>query len=184
MSNLKEVVSKRLQKVIEETEISQVKFSQKCGISKDTVSKAITKKGTLSVKNALLIASACGVSLDYLYGNSEIINIPRQVFSILSRHVLPGVSLQKFHDNAYIIPTVKMLKCFTKYLDDAWAAQQPSTPVNVREFWLQQAADDLLAAIQSGTESECTEFVLVPLHLLKDETLLNDLGINPKDSRG
>ena len=69
------IISERLTALKESKNLSQKDMAEKCDLSADTISKAITAKETLSIRNAIKISKAFGVSLDYIYGNSNIINI-------------------------------------------------------------------------------------------------------------
>ena len=61
-------------------------MAEKCDLSADTISKAITLK-TLSIRNAIKISKAFGVSLDYIYGNSNIINIQQYALDLINKQI-------------------------------------------------------------------------------------------------
>lgn len=89
MKNLKEVVAQRLKNLLESKNFSQTQFSEMVGLSKDTVSKLVNGKMSLSVPNAIRISQVFAVSLDYLYGMCEEENYNNYALEILLKHFAP-----------------------------------------------------------------------------------------------
>lgn len=81
------IISERLTALKESKNLSQKDMAEKCDLSADTISKAITAKETLSIRNAIKISKAFGVSLDYIYGNSNIINIQQYALDLINKQI-------------------------------------------------------------------------------------------------
>lgn len=86
MEDLKIIVAQRLKQLIESRNISQSEFAKLTGISKDTVSKLVNGKYSLSIPNAIRISDEFQVSLEYLYGRETEENRMQYALDILLKH--------------------------------------------------------------------------------------------------
>lgn len=151
----------------------QYVIAKLCGVSPNTFSKAC--HGNLSVNTAKKISKALGISLDYIFENSECLNTQEENVSFLDRHIIPN-----FHDETlmgvlYSIPTVNFSSALIDYLK------------LLREAKLQNASTDfskqaLDGFIKSSQDSPLSfhEYILIPIEKCTDPNLLNDIGIYPK----
>lgn len=82
--NVKGIVAERINLLLKNNGMTQKALADKCGLATAIINKAA--KGDLSIKSALIISEALGVSLDYLYGRSEEENRNQYALEILLKH--------------------------------------------------------------------------------------------------
>lgn len=128
MNETERIIAERIQLLIKKYNFSQVILAEKCELSKSTVSKA-AKRGKLSLKSAKRIARALGVSLDYLYGNSEIENAQEYAFSLMEQHVSAFARNMSGPYNG-IISGISLSPAFRDYLEKS--AEIKKAPLSKR----------------------------------------------------
>lgn len=166
MDELKEMVSKRLTELLKKQDFSQAALAERSGVSKDTISKAINK-GTLSVKVAKLISKATGVSLDYLYGNSDVFDIHQYSLDIIEKHI-SAFNRTSGYGNEAQIATISLSEPLSQYLEAICNAEK--APESVREHWLHIAKEEFLQSIEKDAEQK-TKYALIKHMFLTDEVL-------------
>lgn len=115
MSDNKEIVKTRMEKILNSTEKNQKELAEMCGILPNDISKAISK-GDLSVSKAMKISQATGFSLDYIYGNSDIENIQRYVLDTMEQHIYPHISrISESDELKYLIPSLSTSPSLNAY---------------------------------------------------------------------
>lgn len=180
MSEEKEIVAKRLTELLKLRDFSQADLSRKSGVSKDTISKAINN-GTLSVKIAKLISKALGVSLDYLYGNSDIESIPKYAFDIIMRHI-SSLNRKSAWGGDSLISTVSVSQPLAAYLEAICEAGKAKMPDNVREDWLQDEKERFIQAIENDTGQK-VEYALIK-HVFLTSKVLEQIAAAKEEMRG
>lgn len=180
--DLKSTISKNLKKLMKRDDIkNQAGLSRKCGISTSTISK-ILNGHILTPKNALIISKSCGVSLDFLYGNSEYEDISEDALEIVKKHISPALYPKTFHDGKYSIKTIRFSQCYSTYLNAVFDMLSSSIPEEARDMCLKKAEAALLASLQNDQEKPI-EYALIPIDRLHNQLLLEDLGISQENQQ-
>lgn len=174
MDELKEIVSKRLTELLILKDFSQADLSRESGVSKDTISKAINKKGTLSVNMAKRISKALGISLDYLYGNSDVESIPQHVLDIMEKHI-SSYNRKSVWGSDSLIMSISLSQPLATYLEAICEAEKVKMPDYVRGNWLQDEKERFLQAIENDTK-EKIEYALIK-HIFLTDKVLEQLSI-------
>lgn len=168
MSEHREIVAERLTELLKLKDFSQADLARKSGVSKTTISKAIND-GVLSVKIAKLLSKTLGVSLDYLYGNSDIESIPQYVFDVLMKHV-SSFNRKSLWGGDSLIATISISQQFVAYLESICEAEKSNASDKVRKDWRQDAKEKFLQVIENDTKQK-VEYALVKHEYLTDKVL-------------
>lgn len=169
MPTEKEIVANRLKVLLAKAGITQKKLSDISGVSKDTISKAVNK-GELSVKCAKLIAAALNVSLDYLYGHSQLQNAQEYALEIMVKHIDIRAT-KSYYDQNQLISSVAFSKPFAEYLDAMHSAEKSTgIPTTIKSQWQDEVRKKFLEAIDiESTEKKA--YALIDLNLLSPNIL-------------
>lgn len=169
MDELKEKTSERLQTLLKSRKMKAAELARISYVSADTISKVIRKKELLSIKNALLIARALGVSLDYLYGNSDVENTEQYALDIMNKHISSFVRKSVFGGSA-LNKSISFSAAYFNYLDGVCEAKKADIKEELRQIWLKEIETDFLNTIKDDT-TQGVEYALIKQELLTKEVL-------------
>lgn len=159
MDDLKATVAEQLKNLIKNNYLSQTEFAEKTGISKDTVSKLVNKKYSLSITNAVRISEVFGVSLDYLYGLDKEENRDQYALNTLLKHfyVYKGKSyFPPYQREAYISCSLAL----STFLDKLTNLENARIDDDLREDGKQRAKEAFLSVI-SEEPKDSKSYVLL-----------------------
>lgn len=182
-----------IKKLIEDHGLSQTEFGEKCGLSKDVVSKLLNSKISLSLSVAQKISKEFDVSLDYLFGLSGFLNDSDCMASFPKSQV--QVYPSYFRYNSEEFPecfAISISEPFYNYLDiRRKAAAVPDLPDDIKKEWIERSKKELTAALQEWIErsekelitalqekeplddTKHREFILIPAEKINDENMLH-----------
>lgn len=180
MSEQKEIIAERLTALLKLKDFSQAALANKSGVSKTTISRAIND-GVLSVKIAKLLSKTLGVSLDYLYGNSDIESIPQYAFDILMKHI-SSFNRKSSWGGDSLIATISISQQLAAYLEAICEAEKSNASDKIREDWRQDAKEKFLQVIENETEQK-VEYALVKHEFLTDR-VLEELATAKEEMQG
>lgn len=164
VDELKVIVAQRLKSLMENNNLNQSEFSEKTGISKDTVSKLVNKSYSLSIPNALLISEKFGVSLDYLYGRCEEENSNQYALEILQRHFCAYKEKEPWQENIPAAAYISFSTALADFLDILTNLKEAKIPEDLRKEGVQRAKKTFLSVIEDEPENP-RKYVLVDYHL-------------------
>lgn len=168
MDEIKAIIAERLTESLKRKDFSQADLSIESGVSKSTISKAINKEG-LSVKMAKHISKALGVSLDYLYGNSNIENLQHYALDTMTRHI-SAYNQKSVWGGDSMISSVSISQSLSEYLQAIFEAGKTNMPDHVRESWLREEKEKFLQTIDVDTKHK-VDYALIKKTLLTDKVL-------------
>lgn len=116
MDKLKMDVAKQLKKLIEKYSLSQTEFAERTNIPKDTVSKLVNGKYSLSITNAIRISEAFNVSLDFLFDRIEEENADQYALNILLKH-FKNYKAKSYWNNSVIEAHITISSALANLLD-------------------------------------------------------------------
>lgn len=148
------IISERLTALKESKNLSQKDMAEKCDLSADTISKAITAKETLSIRNAIKISKAFGVSLDYIYGSSNIINIQQYALDLINKQI-EFETTKPTRERTDIFTTIS----FSKKLDDYLRAIDEINKNDImsdklKAMYRQEVTDKFINSLKEDSEVE------------------------------
>lgn len=164
--NLKENVSNRINFLLKRDGMSQKALAEKSGLTTAVINKAT--KGELSVNSALLISKVFGVSLDYIFGNSDIDDKRQFVLDVLLKHIYM-LSLKSVWGGDWIngcLTISKPLSQFFEAMNEAISAK--TIPNDFRKDWINRVRRDFLNVIMD-IPKEKQDFVLLDQNLYTNE---------------
>ena len=149
MKELRKVVAQRLLELKKSKNISsQKEFAEMCGLSADTISKVINQRGNLSIKNAKQISKHMGVSLDYIYGNSDSEDMSSYAVDVINKHLRFAI-IDDFDSE---LESSDILK---KYLQTLYDTEHHETmPDELKQKWIESVKNEFIAALRNGTIPE------------------------------
>ncbi len=180
MGEHREIVAKRLTESLKLKDFSQTDLARESGVSKTTISKAIND-GILSVKIAKLLSKALGVSLDYLYGNSDIESIPQYAFDVLTKHV-SSFNRKSLWGGDSLIATISISQQYVAFLETICDAEKSNASDKIRKDWRQDAKEQFLQVIENDTEQK-VEYALIKHEYLTDK-VLEQLAVAKEEIKG
>lgn len=177
MDELKKIMSERLKKLLDGRKIKAAELARISYVSSDTISKVIRKRELLSIKNALLISNALGVSLDYIFGNSNVENIEQYVLDVINKHVPRRHKKLLWGNHPYSFLSIAVSEALSTYWGQIEIISTTSIEPDLREDWLKRENNKLLQAFKNDTPIENSkEYALIPVELLTEE-ILNQLQV-------
>lgn len=162
MKNINKKISERIRQLVEakknETRPrkNQQTIANEWDVSKNVLSKACTGRG-LTVENALKISKREGVSLDFIYANSDEKNKFYSTFNIINKHLVFNVQKQKL-DTRPSSSSLSISEPLVKYLESICELNNcESVPENARKEWQKNIEKDFLEILESGQSFEMRE---------------------------
>lgn len=180
MNELRETVSSQMTELLKLSDLSQAALAKESGVSKSTISKAINE-GKLSVKTALKISASVGLSLDFLYGRSDVTSTSKYAFDILNKHIL-AFNKKSVWNGKTAIAAISFSQLYSAYLEKVCEAKNANVSEKVRSEWLQEAAEDFLKEIETDTDQR-VDYALVDIGLLTDK-VFEQLEIAKREIQG
>lgn len=152
------IISERLTALKESKNLSQKDMATECGLSADTISKAITAKETLSIRSAIKISNAFNVSLDYIYGNSDIVNIQQYALDLINKQI-EFETTKPTRERPDIFTTIS----FSKKLDNYLRAIDEIDKNNImsdelKEMYRKEVTDNFINALKNDTDTEMVHY--------------------------
>lgn len=168
----KETVKKRMEKILNFTKKNQKELAEMCDILPNDISKAISK-GDLSVSKAMKISHATGFSLDYIYGNTTITNIPHATLSIIVNHIRPRRIKVKFNEKYFWVNSVDLSPAIEKYFNSIYKVQENIDIIGNFSTDIQKNIEnEFLQAIQTNDNiSNGRTYVLLPDEFIEETKL-------------
>ena len=173
MSKSGKIFAERINKLIEESNLSGNAFAKQCDLSPNTISQA--RKGErLSLNSAKMIAKACNVTLDYLFGASEVKNIEYISVEAINKHISPTTANVDTSRDEYSLPALEISVAFDEYLVGSRNATAPFLPEKLRESFQEQLQRDFVGVITEEVK-ERHKYVIIPIDILRNAQNIDDL---------
>ena len=155
MFRLNEIISERLRPLVNAQKYKNGKkkkqqdIANEWNVSKNVLSKAINGLG-LSVDNAINISQELGLSLDYIYGQSDYKTIEDCVIDIIEKHI--------YIDNRNSeLPDLRISTPLASYLKDRYLIQQVKSyqkDESELKKQLQNCKDDFVAILRADKSKD------------------------------
>lgn len=176
-------ISAQLTKILKNHHSGKKKdVSEETGISISTLSKAINNSKANTVftpENALRLAQTYGITLDYIYGASDVERISEIVAFEILKMVSPVRFVWESKGDTYSIKTVTVSNTLMDYFRTIWVAEESHLGEASKENLRRVAQKEFIAALENDVEAESTEYALISIEKLKNAHLLTDLEIYP-----
>lgn len=162
MNEIQEITANRIQSLLKKHKMSQVELAQKSELSKGTISKAAAR-GELSKESAKRIASALGVSLDFLYGNSDVESIEEYALTLVEQHISSFASKMSGVYNG-MVAGISLSPALASYLEQSAEIKKAPLPERVRTDGLYELKQSFLQQMEMDLgEKKC--YVLIDARL-------------------
>lgn len=171
---LMDIVAKRLGTIMEDNNLTQKELAEKCFFSPDVISKAITKRNLLSVKHAKMIANNMHVSLDYIYGESNVSSMEQESINLTETQLAPHKINIHIGDNVYSLMAINFSNCLEEYFEIICALQDTKFDKDLCEKQLERKRKALLKSLQDK-DSTFNEYIILPKDLICTDTILSKL---------
>ncbi len=171
---LMDMVVKRLKAIMEDNNLTQKELAGKCFFSPDIISKAMTKRNLLSIKHAKMIANSMHVSLDYIYGESDVSSMEQESINITETQLAPHKSRIQIGDNVYSLMTINFSNSLEEYFDIICALQDTKFDKDLCAKQLERKRKALLKSLQDKKDTS-NEYILLPKDLICTDTILSKL---------
>lgn len=147
MNEIREMTAKRICILMDKHKKSQAQLARESELSKGTINKAV-KNGELSIKSAKRIAAVFGVSLDYLYGNSNIESERDCAFAIVERHI--GTFSHKMSGTFNgIVAGISLSKRLGAYIEQSAEIKRAPLPEHIKKEVLKEVRQAFLQEIEN-----------------------------------
>lgn len=162
MNEIQEIAANRIQSFLKKHKMSQVELARKSGLSKGTINKAV-KGGGLSKESSMRIASALGVSLDFLYGNSDVESIEEYVLTLMEQHINSFASkMSGVYDG--MVAGISLSPALASYLEQSAEIKKAPLPERVRADGLYELKQRFLQQMKMNFDEE-KHYVLIDARL-------------------
>ncbi len=167
MNDVKETVKKRIHLLLKKHNITQKELAEKSGLTAAIINKAVVK-GELSINSALQISAALDISLDYIYGNTEVDSYKQYAFDIIEKHIHGAIIKSMWGDDIAVSGLV-ISKALAQYLYGCNEAKGSKGLFDdIRNQWIGRLADAFMKVIDV-TPTETCKVVLIEPELYTSE---------------
>lgn len=174
---LMDIVVNRLKAIMEDNNLTQKQLAEKCFFSPDVISKAKTKRNLLSVKHAKMIANSMHVSLDYIYGESDVSSVEQESINITETQLAPHKINIHIGDNVYSLMAINFSNRLEEYFEIICALQDTKFDKDLCEKQLKRKREALLKSLQDKEDTP-NEYIILPKDLICTDTILSKLPSN------
>lgn len=169
MNTLNNAVKMQMTELLKREDISQADLARKTHISKATVSKMFTA-GTLSAENAVKIAKAYKVTLEFLYGLEGKESLQEYAIDTIGRHLKAATKSISFGKKSRVCKALSVSTSLSEYLEKTLEAEQSSAPCELKNEWLQFIRNSFLTCVDDA-DSKYKEYALIETKYLSDTVL-------------